>query len=351
MHMQECNIDDVRAGVAASNLPGGCVVARVVAVDRGLYRVWDGSREAPAVLPGKFVYLAESAPDLPCVGDVVVARFYDGGSAALILEVLPRKTFLRRKAPGRTSDVQMLAANIDTAFLVSSCLGDFNPRRLERYLAMVSDGRVEPVVVLTKTDAVVPDEVARLRARVASLTAAGIMEVSAVTGAGFAAFARSLVPGRIYCLLGSSGVGKTTLLNRLLGREAFATRAVSASGEGTHTTTRRQLVVLENGALLVDTPGMRELGLVGADSGVDVEYADIFALSVQCRYADCRHENEPGCAVRAAMAAGDLEEERYRQYLKLRKEAEFNDMSNLDRRNKERAFGRFLKTAKKKWKK
>jgi len=156
-----------------------------------------------------------------------------------------------------------------------------------------------------------------------------------------------LAPGRTCCLLGSSGVGKTTLVNRLMGREAFETQSVSGTGEGRHTTTRRQLCVLQGGALLVDTPGMRELGIVGAEEGLEAGFEDISALSAQCRYADCRHGNEPGCAVRAALEGGELAGERYAHYLKLRKESEHNALSALDKRRKDKAFGRFVKSVKK----
>ena len=169
-------------------------------------------------------------------------------------------------------------------------------------------------------------------------------------GIGFDAFQQGLVPGRTYCLLGSSGVGKTTLINRLLGKDAFATTAVSGTGEGLHTTSRRQLIVLNQGSMLIDTPGMRELGLLGAGAGVDQSFQEILLLSLDCRYQDCSHTREPGCAVRAAVASGALTEDRYSSYLKLKKESEYHDLSHLDKRKKDRAFGRFIKSAKKQMK-
>jgi ribosome biogenesis GTPase len=168
-----------------------------------------------------------------------------------------------------------------------------------------------------------------------------------VTGSGVEQVRELIAPGRTYCLLGSSGVGKTTLINGLIGGGALETGAVSHTGEGRHTTTRRQLIVLEHGGLLIDMPGMRELGMLGAQEGIGETFADINALAQGCRYADCSHAGEPGCEVRAAIERHELSEEHLRNFLKLQKEADFNDLSHIDRRKKDRAFGRFLHTYKK----
>ncbi len=244
----------------------------------------------------------------------------------------------------------MIAANIDTAFIVQSCHFDFNPRRLDRYLVMAADGHVEPIVILTKTDLITGDELQQRLAIMSSVTKAKVLGLSNVTGIGFDEFQRALSPGRTHCLLGSSGVGKTTLINRLMGREAFGTKAVSSTGEGTHTTSRRQLILLADGAMLIDTPGMRELGLVGARDGVNIGFEDLVALSAECRYVNCSHEYEPGCAVRAAIENGELDEERYASYMKLKKESEYYEMSYLAKRKKDKAFGRFIIVAKKQMK-
>jgi ribosome biogenesis GTPase len=168
-----------------------------------------------------------------------------------------------------------------------------------------------------------------------------------VTGSGIQQVRELITPGRTYCLLGSSGVGKTTLINALTGCDTLETVAVSHTGEGRHTTTRRQLIVLEHGGLLIDTPGMREMGMIGAQEGIDATFANISALAKGCRYADCRHAGEPGCEVRAAIARNELGEEHLLNFLKLRKETDFNDLSQADRRKKDRAFGRFLHAYKK----
>jgi ribosome biogenesis GTPase len=321
--------------------------ARVSAVDRGSYRIINPTGEVPAELSGKLSFQIERPMDLPCAGDWVTAQYYNDGAAAIIHRVFPRKTFLRRKTAGENVDFQMIAANIDTAFIVQSCHFDFNPHRLDRYLVMVADGRVEPVVLLTKTDLITGEELSRKVEIIRSITKAKVLSLSNISGTGFDAFQALLLPGKTYCLLGSSGVGKTTIINRLMGREAYHTKAVSGTGEGAHTTSRRQLIALSQGAMVMDTPGMRELGLVAAGEGVDTGFEELVRLSSHCRYADCRHEDEPGCAVRAAIEGGELSEDRYFSYTKLKKESEFHEMSYLDKRKKEKSFGRFIKSVKK----
>lgn len=221
---------------------------------------------------------------------------------------------------------------------------DFNPNRLERYLAAAADGGVESVVLLTKADLATDAQREAMLERARQITSARVLALSRNDEAGLRLLREWLLPGRTWCLLGSSGVGKSTLANRLLGREALATAQVSGTGEGTHTTTRRQLLVLEGGALLVDTPGMRELGLAGDAAQADL--GGIGTLSARCRFADCRHEGEPGCAVRAAVDSGELPDERLDNYRKLRKEAEFHALSALDKRRRDKAFGKMVKAVK-----
>jgi ribosome biogenesis GTPase len=323
-------------------------LARVSAVDRNSYVIRNELGEMPAELAGKFYFHVASPVELPCVGDWVSVRYHNDDTSAIVHGVFPRRTFLRRKRAGKAVDYQMIAANIDTAFIVQSCHLDFNLARLDRYLVMAADGNVAPIIILAKTDLISHDE---LQQQLAAIAQAGIttrvIALSNVTGAGFDELHQLLMPGRTYCLLGSSGVGKTTLINHLIGRDDLDTKAVSGTGEGTHTTARRQLIVLDTGVMFIDTPGMRELGLLGATEGVDKGFEDIIGLAMACRYADCSHTGELDCAVLAAVANGELSEARYQSYLKLRKESEHHELSYLDKRKKDKAFGRFIKTAKK----
>jgi ribosome biogenesis GTPase len=346
--LNELGYDDWFAAHNREMPAGASAIARVSAVDRGAYLVRNEAGELPAELAGKFRFFAGSSADLPCVGDWVHVKYHNERTLAVIHGIFPRKTSLRRKSAGRNVDFQMIAANIDLAFIVQSCHYDFNLHRLDRYLVMASEGRIEPVLIMTKTDLITPEE---LEKTVGAIRQAGItarvLAVSNATGAGLDDFRRLLAPGRTFCLLGSSGVGKTTLINRLIGREAFATQATSRSGEGTHTTSRRQLIVLEQGALLIDTPGMRELGILGAGEALDNPFAEILGLALKCRYADCSHTREPGCAVLAALERGELNRDRHDSYIKLKKESEHYEMSYLEKRKKDKAFGKFIKTAKK----
>ncbi|MBI5581971.1 MAG: ribosome small subunit-dependent GTPase A [Deltaproteobacteria bacterium] len=328
------------------SLQPGHSIARVTAVDRGAFHVRNERGETSAELAGRFRFSVESSLDLPCIGDWVCVQYHTADSPALINAVLPRKTFLRRKCPGKTVDFQMIAANIDVAFVVQSCHYDFNIRRLDRYIVMINEGHIEPFIILTKSDLITPEE---LEEMIAEIRRAGIsadcLALSNTTGYGLDELRRLLVPGKTFCLLGSSGVGKTTLINRLIGRDEFDTKAISGTGEGVHTTSRRHLIVLEQGAMLIDTPGMRELGLLGASDGMDESFAEIHDLSRECRFCDCTHTGEPGCAVLMSMEKGELSEDRYMSYVKLRKETEYNDLSYVEKRKKDRAFGRFVKLA------
>lgn len=330
----------------------GYSIARVTAVDRGGGLIRGEGPEVPFRLAGRLQFSAGSSVELPCVGDWVYVQYHNADTLAVIHGVLPRRTFLRRKRAGNDVDFQMIAANIDIAFIVQSCDYDFNLRRIDRYLVMVNEGRIEPVLILTKIDLIGDGDLER---RIMAVRQSGIavrfLAVSNKTGMGLNELRELLVGGKTYCLLGSSGVGKTTIINRLEGREAFQTKAVSGTGEGTHTTARRQLIVLEQGALFIDTPGMRELGILAGGEGIDFSFGDIHDLSAGCQYANCTHTQEPGCAVLAAMRSGVLNEDRHRSYLKLRKESEFHELSYVEKRKKDRAFGKFIKSAKKQMRK
>lgn len=333
---------------AGDLLQPGHSIARVTAVDRGAFLIRDERGEMSAELAGKLRFDVQSTIDLPCVGDWVCVQYHTSASPAIIHAVLPRRTFLRRKCPGKKVDFQMIASNVNVAFIVQSCHYDFNIRRLDRYLVMANEGHIEPFIILSKSDLVTPTGLERMIERIRDAgISVEILALSNTTGAGFDDFRKRLVPGRTFCLLGSSGVGKTTLINRLIGRDAFDTKSVSKTGKGTHATARRQLILLDQGALLMDMPGMRELGILGASDGMSESFADIQDLSQDCRFSNCTHAQEPGCAVVMSIEAGELSENRYRSYFKLRKESVYNEMSYVDKRRKDKAFGRFIKSVQK----
>ncbi|MFA6013658.1 MAG: ribosome small subunit-dependent GTPase A [Gallionellaceae bacterium] len=323
-------------------------VARVAAVDRDQLLLVDQAGHFRAKLAGSYLYRHHLPHELPCVGDWVCVEKQTSDDFGVIHALLERRTSLRRKSPGNVIEYQMIAANLDYVVIVQSCHFDFNLRRLERYLVMVMDGGAEPYILLTKTDLVDPAVLATQLAEIKSVgISAPIVPLSNVTREGLNDLKQLLLPGKTYCFVGSSGVGKTTLINQLIGRERLETGAVSGTGEGRHTTVRRELIRLDGGALVVDNPGMREFGILGAESGIGSSYFDITALSSRCRYRDCSHKGESGCAVLAAVHAGEINQEHLENYLKLREESEFNNMSYVEKRKKDRDFGRYIKSAKK----
>ena len=293
---------------------------RVFLQHNRIYTLYTAAGETEAETTGRLRYLARGAEDLPAVGDWVVMRRTAREGKAKIHELLPRRSKFSRKAAGRETEEQVVAANVDTVFLVTGLDRDFNPRRVERYLIMAWESGAEPVVVLNKADLV---EDAEARREEIGRVAPGVpvLLLSAKRGEGVEQLLPYAGRGRTVALMGSSGVGKSTIVNRLLGSEVQRTQEVRIGDErGRHTTTHRELFLLEGGGLVLDTPGMRELQLLVSERGLRETFEDIEEIAARCRFGDCRHEGEPACAVREALEGGALDPARYENYRKMRAE-------------------------------
>ncbi|MDQ2982271.1 MAG: ribosome small subunit-dependent GTPase A [Actinomycetota bacterium] len=294
------------------------IPARIAAQHRGSYVLWSETGELRAKAAGRIFYVHEVGGPLPAVGDwVTVAR--PDGEAATITSILPRRSAFIRKNAGEDSTEQVLAANVDAAFLLAGLDDDFSLRRLERYLTIAWESGAQPIVVLTKAD-LCPDVADAVLAVESVAIGLPVHPVSNVTGDGLAALDPYLQPGRTVVLLGSSGVGKSTLLNRLAGEEVMRTREVAADGTGRHTTTHRELFQLPGGGLVIDTPGLRELQFWEGD--LSAAFEDLEALALECKFRNCAHMREPGCAVLSAVDNGTLELDRLRSWRKLQRELE-----------------------------
>ncbi len=321
-------------------------IARIVEVNKNNYRVNDGQQEILAELSGKFLFGAETSIDFPTVGDWVVMQAFDAGSLAIIHTILPRKTLLKRKEPGKAIEFQLIAANIDYALIMQSVDSNFNLNRLERYLVMVNESKIQPIILLSKIDLLSTDELLEIKGKINKLNCIHLL-LSNVSDNGILDLQNELRSGKTYCLLGSSGVGKTTLLNNLLGEDMYEVNEVrEKDSKGKHTTVRRQLICLDSGSIFIDTPGMRELGNFAVNNGLEETFDDIIPYSRQCRFSDCTHTHEEGCAVIEAVEQEIIDEERFRNFLKIQKESAYYEMSYLDKRKKDKSFGKMVKNYK-----
>lgn len=325
MNLQDLGADS-RVLCAFQQLPalrGSLILARVAQAHRDQYRLFTEAGDVAAEPSGVLWHRAASPAEMPVTGDWVAARIV-GNDQAIVEAVLPRSTCFARRAAGRREQKQPLAANIDVVFLVTGLDGDFNLRRMERYLTLAAESGARPVIVLNKAD--VCGDVPRRVCETEKVAAGAAITVTSATEAGGLEPVREfLVAGQTVALLGSSGAGKSTIANGLLERDHLRTGPTRDSGTGRHTTTHRELLPVPGGGALIDTPGMRELQLWASAESVDEAFADITRAAEDCRYADCAHTSEPGCAVRVALENGSLAHERWESYRKLVAEARHHE--------------------------
>jgi ribosome biogenesis GTPase len=344
--LEQLGYDTWVHAASAACVQEGFSLARVIEVNKGSYVVSDGNHEMVAELSGKFLFSAELPTDYPTVGDWVSIQPLDSYTHSIIHCIVPRKTMLTRKEPGKSIDFQLIASNIDYGLIVQAA-DKPNTNLLQRYCAMLNQSSIQPLAVLNKIDLLSPEERAALQQCSEKLNIDTLF-ISTQTEGGIEELATSLKAGKTYCLLGQSGVGKTSLLNSLLRADAFKVSPIrQKDGKGRHTTVRRHLTILASGALFIDTPGMRELGNFGIEQGIEQTFDQFAAYTQQCQFRDCTHTHEQGCALIAAVDNGEVEPSHYQNYLKLRKESRFYEQSYQEKRSRDKAFGKLKKNYKK----
>ncbi len=320
------------------------MVGRIIAEHKDRYIVKTELQEFDAELIGNLRFTAESRYDLPAVGDWVAFSEYDENKA-LIHSIYPRHSVIERQAVGKSTQAQIIAVNIDYGLIVQSVNRDFNINRLERYLTICHSSKVEPVIILSKID--LTDEstlntiLGQIKERIKHVP---IITLSNLSLIGFDKIRAIITKGKTYCLLGSSGVGKSTILNQLIGKEQINTNTISESiDRGKHTTTHRELIVLEGGGIFIDNPGMREVGITGSSTGLETTFEDIIKRSQKCKFKDCTHKNEKGCAVLEAVDNEEIDADSYANFLKMERERVFFESSAEEKKKKDKDLGKLIR--------
>jgi len=323
-------------------------IGRVISEHKERYIVKTELGEFESEITGNMRFSAKSRVDFPAVGDLVALTTYDS-DFSIIHKILPRFSVISRQAVGQFGEIQIIATNIDYALLVQAADRDFNINRLERYLTICYSSNVNPIIVLTKTDIINEETKAEIiesiKQRIKNIP---VLAISNETQDGYEALKLIIEKGKTFCMLGSSGVGKSTLLNNLSGRTIMRTDEISQStSKGRHITSHRELIVLENGGILIDNPGMREVGIVDTAFGLESTFDMIFNLSQNCKFKDCTHTSETGCSVLEAVEKGEIDRNSYENYLKMEKEKTHFELSVVERRKKDKDFGKMVKNFKK----
>jgi ribosome biogenesis GTPase / thiamine phosphate phosphatase len=323
-------------------------IGRVIAEHKERYIIKATKGEYEAEITGNMRFTAKSREDFPAVGDWVAMTTYES-DFAIIHEILPRFSIIKRQAVGQFGEIQIIATNIDYAFLVQAVDRDFNINRLERYLTICNSSKVSPIIVLSKIDLITGHRISEIlesiKVRIKNVP---IIAISNESQDGYDAIKTSIEKGKTYCMLGSSGVGKSTLFNNLSGKTIMQTATISQStNKGRHVTSHRELIILENGGILVDNPGMREVAITDSASGLEITFEMIVSLSQNCKFKDCTHTNETGCSVLEAVEKGNIDKSSYENYLKMEKERNHFESSVVERRKKDKDFGKMVKNYKK----
>jgi len=327
----------------------GFETGRVISEHKERYKVRTASGEFEAEIVGNMRFTAKNREDFPAVGDWVALTTYDA-DFAVIHKILPRFSVIKRQAVGQPGEIQVIAANIDYAFIVQAVDRDFNINRLERYLTICNASKVSPIILLSKTDLISQHQISELLENINTrIKNVPVIAVSSETRDGYKAIEAAIEKGKTYCMLGSSGVGKSTLLNNLSGKSIMKTDTISEmTNRGRHVTSHRELIVLENGGILIDNPGMREVGIADFTGGLEITFDRIVNLSQYCKFKDCTHTNETGCSVLEAVEKGEIDKASYDNYLKMEREKARFESTLEERRKKDREFGKMLKNYKKK---
>lgn len=352
MKLENLGYNDLFEKLRLENKLENFEMGRVISEHKERYIVKTLSGEFEAEITGNLRFSARSREDFPVVGDWVALTKYED-DFAIIHKILPRLSSIKRQAVGRVGEIQMIAANIDYAFVVQAVDGDFNINRIERYLTICYSSKVKPIIVLTKTDLINEQQLSEMlesiRIRINNIP---VIAISNETRTGYDTVKSIIETGKTYCMLGSSGVGKSTLSNNLCGKTIMKTETISQStNKGRHVTSHRELIVLESGGILIDNPGMREVGIADTADGLETTFNRIVKLSRNCKFKDCTHTNETGCSVLEALEKGTIDKSSYDNYLKMEKEKAYFQSTVEEKRKKDKEFGKIMKNYKKDMKK
>jgi len=348
MKLEDLGYNDKLQKLRVENNLSDFEIGRVIAEHKERYIVKTENGEYEAEITGNLRFSAKNRIDFPAVGDWVALTTYDA-EFSVIHKTLPRLSMITRQAVGHFGEIQIIATNIDYAFLIQAVDRDFNINRLERYLTICYSSKVKPIIVLTKTDLINEQKITQIidsiKQRINDIL---VFAISNETLVGYEALKMTIEKGKTYCMLGSSGVGKSTLLNNLSGRTLMKTDTISQStNKGRHITSHRELIVLENGGILIDNPGMREVGIADTTSGLETTFDRIISLSQKCKFKDCTHTNEICCAVLDAVEKGEIDKKSYENYLKMEREKAYFESTIHERRKKDKELGKVIKNYKK----